>query len=126
MALAAILGSRLPALLWSLVVAVLLLSPGDRVPDPDLWDWLDKPLHALVFAVQCVVLHRALAGSRPAGRALAAAAALSGLYSALLEVAQVWVPGRGFDGWDLVANAAGIGAAALLLSRRRASIPAAR
>ncbi len=113
---------RLHALLWSLVVAVLLLAPGDDLAISERWDWLDKPAHAALFAVQAALLASALGAERRRGRELAAAL-VSGLYAALLELAQLWVPGRGFDFWDLVADAAGIGAVCLLLGWRRASIP---
>lgn len=111
----------LPALLWSLIVALLLLTPAASLPDPGLWDWLDKPVHALLFAVHAGLLSRALPVRLRRGRKLATAA-VSGLYGGLLEVAQLWVPGRGLDGWDLVADASGIGAMVLLLGWRRASI----
>ena len=115
----------LPAATWSLLTAVLLLMPGDEVPDPGLWAWLDKPAHALLFAVHFALLPKALAPWRAGGCRLAAAAALSGAYALLLEAAQIRVPGRSWDPWDLAADVAGIALAALWLGRRRARLPGA-
>ena len=110
----------LPAVVWTLVVAVLLAMPGDEIPDPGFWDWLDKPAHAVLFAIHYGLLARALAGRRAA-----AAAAGSGLFAAIMETIQLWVPGRGWEWWDLVAGFAGIAVVALVQARRRARLPAA-
>lgn len=112
----------LPAAIWTLLVAVLLLTPGDQIPDPGVWDWLDKPAHALLFAIHYGLVARALSGSRPAQRRLRAALLASGLFAALTEVAQLWVPGRGWEWWDLVADFVGIAIAALFIARRHATL----
>ena len=115
----------LPAAAWSLLVAVLLLLPGDDVPDPGFWDWLDKPAHVLLFAVHFALLSKALAAWRRGGTGLAAPATISAVYALVLEVAQIRVPGRSWDPWDVVADLAGIAVVALWLRRRRARLPAA-
>lgn len=114
----------LPAILWSLLAAVLLLAPGDELPDPGAWEWLDKPVHAALFAIQFALLVRPLAGSRPVARHLAIAALGSGLYALVLETAQLWVPGRAWEWWDLGAALVGIAVAALLVGRSRATLRA--
>ena len=113
---------HLPALTWSLVLAVLLGAPGDKLPDLGAWDWLDKPLHGLLFAIHCGLLVRSLAGFRSRDRDLATAALVSGLYAALLELVQLWVPGRSGDWWDLAADLAGIALVVVLLAHRRARL----
>ncbi len=112
----------LPVAIWSLLTAVLLLLPGDEVPDPGLWDWLDKPAHAVLFAIHFALLPRALAGARLRESRLAVPAVLSGLYALVLEAAQIRVPGRSWDLWDLVADFVGIAVVAALISRRRARL----
>ena len=109
------------ALLWSLLVAVLLLTPGEELPDVGL-DPVDKLAHVLIFGSHCFLLRRALAGRAEGGATRVAAASVSGVYAVLLEVAQLWVPGRGFEWWDLVANAVGVALAALLPARPRATL----
>ena len=115
-------GRVLPAAAWSVLTAVLLLVPGDEVPDPGFWDWLDKPAHALLFAVHVYLLPRALAAWRRGAAGLGVSAAISGAYALLLEAAQIRVPGRSWDLWDLVADFAGIAVVALWLVRRRARL----
>ena len=116
---------RLPILLWTLVVAFLLLLPGDEIPDPGRWERLDKLTHALLFAVHFALMARAFPAPRREGRELAVAALASGLYALLLETAQLWIPGRGWEWWDVVAGLAGIAVAALLVARRHARLRAA-
>lgn len=108
----------LPAVAWSLVVAVLLLAPGESLPQPGLWAWLDKPVHAVLFAVHCLALAPALGvgGSR---RPLRGAILGSGLYALVCELAQLGIAGRSFTGWDLAAGWFGIAAAAAFLARPR-------
>ena len=110
---------HLPLVIWSLIVAGLLLTPGDAVPDAGPWEGLDKPLHALLFGLHCALLARSLAASE---RRLPIAAGVSGLYGILLEAAQVWVPGRSWDAWDLVADFAGIAVAVLLITHQHARL----
>ncbi len=110
-------------LIWSLVVAALLLTPGRKMPEAGAWDWLDKLVHALLFAIHCGLLARSQARSGMRGRALAAAVVVSGLYAVLLEAIQIWVPDRAWEWWDLAADLTGIALAALLLASRRARLP---
>ena len=115
----------LPAIVWTLLVVGALAMPGSEIPDVGPWDWLDKPAHALLFAVHFALLVRALAVSPPNSRSLVAAALGSGLLATLMEVVQFWIPGRGWEWWDLVAGYAGIAVVALMLVGRRARLPAA-
>lgn len=112
------------ALAWSLAVAALLLTPGDDLPSPGL-PFLDKAAHALVFAIHFVLVARASGVRRRAGPAAAFAASVSGIYAAALEAAQIPIPGRSWELWDLVAGLAGIALAAALLARHRARVSAA-
>ncbi|MFQ5349074.1 MAG: VanZ family protein [Thermoanaerobaculia bacterium] len=115
---------HLPVTIWSLLTAALLLTPGDELPDPGLWDWLDKPLHTLLFAIHCGLLMRALGESGERGRGLAAAVLVSALYALLLETMQMWIPERSWEWWDLAADFAGIAVVALLGGRPRARLRA--
>ena len=108
----------LPALLWTVLVAVLLGLPGDEIPDPGPWDWVDKPVHAALFAVHFALLAGGLAG----GRRPMAAALASGAFALVMEAVQLWVPGRGWEWWDLVADLVGIAIAWAWLARRRATL----
>lgn len=112
----------LAALIWTLIVAALLLIPGDRVPDSGGWNWLDKPAHAILFAVHSLLLAGALEVVGRPRRSLKAAALLSGLYASVLEVAQIFVEGRFWSWWDLVAGWLGIALAAGFLGRQRARL----
>jgi VanZ family protein len=106
---------------WSLVVAVLLLAPGDL--ESDAPDWLseladagaDKLVHAALFFVQaCCVsrvwvsrvrVSRAWRGRAAGGVWLAAG--LAAAYGLALELMQWQVPGRGWEAADVAANTIG-------------------
>ena len=110
----------------TLGVALLLLMPGADDPSRGgVWEWLDKPAHALLFAVHGALLSRELASRRAAGRAAAVAFLASGAYGVLLEALQIAVPGRTWEWWDVLADLVGAALGALLAARSRARLPAA-
>lgn len=111
------LAAWLPAALWSALLAVLLLVPGSRLPRAPSLALLDKVAHAALFAVETVLVARA-ATAVGAARPLLAAAAVAGAYAVVLELAQIWVPGRVLETGDVVAGLAGAVLAALLLAGR--------
>lgn len=112
---------HLPALLWALAAAVLMLTPADAVPsDPWgflLWlgPWADPLAHLLVFLVLALLVHRSFESLGWMRGALAAASGATLGYSAVLEAAQLWVPGRHWDPVDLAWGAAGIGLAVVAI-----------
>ena len=104
-----------PPLLWAGLCAWLLLTPGRELPlGPG---WTDKPAHFVLFLVQGWLLFRGLRTSGRRRPAVAAAAATV-LYASVLEVAQLWVPGRSWEWADLLAGAAG-GLLAVVGARHR-------
>ena len=114
-----------PLVIWSLVLVVLLLAPADeRPPQGGVLEWVDKPVHALLFAVHCGLLALYLATARRRRGAFGAAFLASGLYGLLLEALQIPVPGRDWEWWDLAANLTGAALGALLVARSRARLRA--
>lgn len=107
------------------MLAVLLLSPAELLPEVAGPDWLDKLLHAVVFAIHCALLARGLAGVGRRVATVAAAALISALYALLLETAQLWIPGRSWEWWDVAAGLAGVALAAAIAAGHRARLPAA-
>ena len=104
-----------PPLLWAGLCAWLLLTPGRGLPPGPAWT--DKAGHFVLFLIQGWLLFR---GLRNAGRLWPAvgAAATTVLYASVLEVAQLWVPGRSWEWADLLAGAAG-GLVAVVVARQR-------
>ena len=108
------------AALWAVLSAGLLLTPGRGLP-PTI-SVSDKAAHFALFLVQAWLLLMALQTHR-ARRPLLWAAVATVAYAGLLELAQLWAPGRSWELMDLVAGAAGALAAVVIgLWRRRASL----
>ena len=82
------------------VVSWFALAPQQTLPPVHLWDKLS---HAMAFAGLMLLAKCGWKVMRP----LAITAGLLG-YGLLIEVLQLWVPGRQFSWLDLVADAAGI------------------
>lgn len=105
---------HLHAVLWTAVVGVLMLLPGDALPQIGRWlpqsfaGLTDKIAHLVVFLVMVVLIHRSLRASGRFERPLLMAALLTLIYALLMESLQVLVPGREGSLADLVADVVGV------------------
>jgi len=100
------------SLLWAFIVAFLMLTPGEYIPEPPLGKLIiDKLIHASVFAVLVCLLHfgfyKQFAFLHIKKHAFLYSLLLAFFYSVINEVLQKFVPGRHFDYLDLVANTFG-------------------
>ena len=110
------LSGYLPALLWAGLTAAALLMPGDALRDAGGWievpewlePWADKLVHFGLFLVLALLVWRASqkgqGGSGFGGLPIAATL----LYVVVLELAQTWIPGRGFEPLDMLAGFGGV------------------
>jgi VanZ family protein len=98
------------SLLWALVILVLCLFPGQRLPD---WNWvalfdLDKVVHAFLFFVLAVLLAQALQVQGKLASYLVWAVIMSMAYGLATEFMQgLEALGRRTDLNDMVANTLG-------------------
>jgi VanZ family protein len=79
---------------------------------------LRKIAHATVYGALCGLWWRALRNAAPAGRALAAGWVIAVAYAATDEWHQTFVDGRSGSPVDVLIDAVGATAVALLISRR--------
>lgn len=112
----------LTAVVFSVIVGVCLLVPGDSIHRLDGGPWplpahADKMVHGALFLIEAHVLRRYLRWRVGAARALPLAVAGSLAFAGCSELAQLVIPFRSADGWDLLADAAGILAYAAVVSR---------
>ena len=120
---------RKAAVAWAVVVFGVSSWPNPPGP-PDALSGipaLDKITHLLLYGILGFLLYRATRWPGRLGfgigRILTIAGALA-VFGTLDEIHQVWIPGRGMEGADLMADltggALGAAAAALAAARRRA------
>ncbi len=100
----------LSAILWSVLIFILLVIPGQELPEGPRVPSLDKVAHVFLFGVQVFLWCRY--GSRAAGRntgwIFLLIFLLSCLYGVAMEfVQQYWVVSRSFEGEDIIADIAG-------------------
>lgn len=104
-----------PAVVWTLIVLVLMCTPGKDLPD--LGDWteliqLDKLLHTLFFGMSAFffmlpLLQKNLPNKELQQRFLKITIAIC-IWGFCTECIQYfWVAGRTFDPYDAVADAVG-------------------
>ncbi len=98
------------ALAWALLILVLTLTPGKSVPDIGLFDY-DKLGHAGIFLVQSYLLitglyKRAGRGGK-AFRYAVTGSLIAIIYGFLIEFMQSFIPDRGMELYDAVANIIG-------------------
>lgn len=115
----------LAALAWAGLTAAALLTPGPSLPDVGDWlplpewlrPWVDKVVHLALFLVLALLVHRRFEGTSSCHRAIWTTLATTLSYVFVLELAQVWIPGRSWETLDLVAGVTGVVLALLLRLR---------
>lgn len=100
----------LPAIIWAVTLAILMLLPGESFPDSKLFSY-DKLAHLGVFAILSGLVMFGSCRTNLFGRTKTALLVyplmISIVYSAGLEYLQTFSPGRTSDVYDLIANIAG-------------------
>lgn len=99
------------SLLWTLCILALTLSPGNTVPDVSL-EGLDKAVHFFMFGLlMFMLLHELTRSQQVAQPSLKNALylfILSAGLGVLIEILQLYVPGRSFSGADILADTLGV------------------
>lgn len=120
----------LPALIWAGLIAAALLMTGDSLEEAGVWfeipewlmpwaemlsPWADKLVHFLLFLVLAFLVHRCFRLSEVEWGAAFRTLAVTLPYIVVLEIAQIWIPDRGWEGLDVVAGIGGVLMALLLI-----------
>ena len=100
----------LPALVWGIILAILILAPSDSFPDSKLLSY-DKLAHVGVFALLSGLVSFGAHTTTFLGKNKTSKTfwtlTISIVYSAGLEGLQQFSPGRMTDLYDLIANVVG-------------------
>lgn len=98
------------ALLWALLILVLTLTPGKAVPDIGLFDY-DKLGHAGIFMIQSYLLIKGLyerdARKNRVSKYVWSGSVTAVFYGFAIEYAQSFIPDRGMEFYDAIANIIG-------------------
>lgn len=101
-----------PAAAWSLIILLLTLSPGEKLPKVDIFQ-IDKVVHFFVFGVLMVLSSYGLKKifvlkDVPSSPEMIAGAYCFGL-GIIVEILQLFVPNRSLSAIDIIANSIGVG-----------------
>ncbi len=119
-----------PALLWATVIFALSSIPGDALPRVPLGWWnADKLVHGVVYAILGALCwrgaRRTVARDRGRAHQVLAAVVFATVFGISDELHQAFTPFRSPDAFDVIADAVGGLAGALvcvaLVARRRAN-----
>jgi VanZ family protein len=116
--------ARIAAALWGGFLFLVTSWPNPPAVEAGGFP-LDKLTHLLLYAVEAVLLHRAIrwkGRSRVAMSRVVAVVGTMAVWGMLDETHQEWIPGRRMDTGDLVADIAGAAVGAVLgeaIARRR-------
>ena len=108
--------ARIAAALWGGFLFLVTSWPNPPSIEPGGFP-LDKVTHFGLYAVEALLLYRAIDWARSSGSRLSRIVAIVGtmaLWGMLDEAHQEWIPGRMMDSGDLIADIAGAGAGALI------------
>lgn len=101
-----------PAILWSLVILFITLTPGDKLPEVGIFQ-VDKLVHFFVFGLLMFLSSYGLFRVFQERNFTTNAVTVSAVYSIglglLVEVLQLFVPNRSFSVADVIANTIGAG-----------------
>ncbi len=98
-------------IIWAVLLTILLLMPGDNIPEQDFLPGFDKLVHVGIFGIFSFLFVNTIKKSgkhRIQRSKLIFSFFVTFLYSVALEYCQRFVPGRSFDISDLLANGIGI------------------
>ncbi|MFC4873392.1 VanZ family protein [Negadavirga shengliensis] len=102
----------IPALIWTIGVLYAIFSPGSNVPKIPKFFGSDKLIHFMLF-FGLVFLWNRVINEKPHPIEKKNRYFFTNylvfwiLFAIFTEYMQRYVPGRSFDGWDIVANALG-------------------
>lgn len=108
----------LPAFLWSVMILYVTLIPGKDVPEVNI---SDKLIHFGVFAGLLTLTYSGLL-KEGIGSPLRKAIIYSLLMGIVTECLQMFIPGRSFSYFDLIANIAGILVPVLFIRKLRSRL----
>lgn len=105
------LKNHIPTIIWSLIILALTTTPGSNVPRIQI-EGLDKIVHFILFGVLMYLLVRGLAKQKEISSSPGNPYILSFIicfsFGIIIEFIQLYVPGRSYSGYDILANSAGI------------------
>lgn len=99
------------AVLWLVIVAAALLTPGNNLPKVPLFPYADKLIHFGVFAILTFLWSRVgtidQQGSLCWRKLLTNLLVFTIIFPILVEYLQMYVPNRSFEIEDIIANLIG-------------------
>jgi glycopeptide antibiotics resistance protein len=108
----------LPAIAWTTLLLVGLLTPGQQLPDVNKVPGMDKMVHFGLFAVFAFLWARVFNNSKrkriKKSKYIPNFLVFVFVFAILVEYIQRLVPGRSFDYMDILFNIMGVAAGAVL------------
>lgn len=99
------------AIIWLILLAFAMLTPGERFPEVDLFDLQDKVIHWGVFLIQGYLWSgvgiQSTSKTQNTWRVLLNFLIFGIGVGIVFEFAQLYIPNRSFDWMDLIVNAIG-------------------
>lgn len=116
-----------PAIIWSIIILLATLTPGEQLPKtPDVIGF-DKLIHVGLFLILTFLWNRV--GNKEKYLEIVKKKIITNylvfgiVFAILVEYLQKYVPNRSFDYWDMIANLSGgtIGTICFYILQRKQS-----
>ena len=117
----------IPAVLWSVIIFIVCLLPGNTFPAEDFLDtiYFDKIVHFTMYLILFMLIMNGIKKERPIRKKLLFAAAficiLQGVLIEFLQGSDL-VSNRSFELFDIIANITGVLTGFLLALRKHKTI----